>query len=95
MALPILDPSVSAVRGWTTTAETIRFATGIAGDAGGRYLGLAPDLTSANGEPPVELDWRAFCARYFPGRRRRYDLEAVVAYGAFRSSVDAQARLGP
>jgi hypothetical protein len=51
--------------------------------AGGRYLGLAHDLTSANGEPPVELDPRAFCARYFPGRRRRYDLEAVGAYGAF------------
>lgn len=65
------------------------------GAAGGRYLGLAPDLTSANGEPPVELDWRAFCARYFPGRRRRYDREAVVAYGAFRSSVDVQARLEP
>jgi hypothetical protein len=49
---------------------------------GGRYLELAPDLTSANGEPPVELDWRTFCARYFPGRRRQYDLEAMVAYGA-------------
>jgi hypothetical protein len=55
--------------------------------AGGRYLGLAPDLTSANGEPPVELDRRAFCARYFPGLRRRYDLEAVVAYGAFAAPL--------
>jgi len=63
--------------------------------ADGRYLELAPDLTSASGEPRVELDWRAFCARYFPGRRRRHDLEAVVACGAFRSSVDAQARREP
>jgi hypothetical protein len=36
---------------------------------GGRYLGLTPDLTSVHGEPPVELDWRAFCARYVPGGR--------------------------
>jgi hypothetical protein len=43
-------------------------------------------------ESPVELDWRAFCARYFPGRRRPARSRALVAYGAFRNSVDAQAR---
>lgn len=40
-------------------------------------------------------EWRAccrarlarLCARYFPGRRRRYDLEAVVAYGAFEAPL--------
>jgi hypothetical protein len=29
------------------------------------------------------LDWQGFCTRYFPGRRR-HDLEALVAYGAYR-----------
>ena len=40
-------------------------------------------------------DWRAFCARYFPGRRRRYDLEAVVAYGAFAAALMRKPRLEP
>jgi len=53
---------------------------------GGRYLGLAPDLTSPNGEPPVELDWRAFCARHFPGAVAG-TISKQVAYGVFRSSV--------
>ena len=50
------------------------------------YHRRAPTMTAANGQPPVELDWRAYCARYLPGRRPRHDLEAVVAYGAYRSS---------
>lgn len=29
------------------------------------------------------LDWQAFSAAYFPGRRR-HDLEALIAYGAYR-----------
>ena len=31
------------------------------------------------------LDWQAFSAAYFPGRRR-HDLEALTAYGAYRRS---------
>jgi len=34
-------------------------------------------------ETPEGLDWQAFSAAYFP-RRRRHDLEALVAYGAYR-----------
>lgn len=33
------------------------------------------------------LDWQGFLALYFPGRRR-HDLEALTAYGAYRSSPD-------
>ena len=41
---------------------------------------LAHDLPAAGiGE---KLDWDAFSARYFPGRRR-HDLDAVAAYGAY------------
>jgi hypothetical protein len=29
------------------------------------------------------LEWQSFSARYFPGRRR-HDLEALTAYGAYR-----------
>ena len=32
---------------------------------------------------PAGLNWSAFTAAYFPGQRR-HDLEAVVAYGAYR-----------
>jgi hypothetical protein len=31
------------------------------------------------------LDWQAFSAAYFP-ERRRHDLEALAAYGAYRRS---------
>ena len=45
----------------------------------------APDLPGAGvGE---KLDWDAFSARYFPGRRR-HDLDAVAAYGAYRQGRD-------
>ena len=30
------------------------------------------------------LEYRAYSARYFPGRRPRHDFQAVVAYGAYR-----------
>jgi hypothetical protein len=36
-------------------------------------------------EIPAGLDWQAFTAAYFPGRRR-HDLEALTAYGAYRRS---------
>jgi hypothetical protein len=55
--------------------------------------------TSANA--PAGLDWQAFSAAYFPGRRR-HDLEALTAYGAYRHShsgaalsSNARARSGP
>ena len=34
---------------------------------------------------PAGLDWQAFSAAYFP-ERRRHDLEALTAYGAYRRS---------
>jgi hypothetical protein len=34
-----------------------------------------------------KLEWDAFSARYFPGRRR-HDLDAVAAYGAYRQGRD-------
>ena len=47
----------------------------------------ADDLPAAGiGE---KLDWDAFSARYFPGRRR-HDLNAVAAYGAYRQGRDWQ-----
>ena len=48
---------------------------------------LAHDLPAAGiGE---KLDWDAFSALYFPGRRR-HDLDAVAAYGAYRQGDDWQ-----
>jgi hypothetical protein len=45
----------------------------------------APDLPASGiGE---KLDWDAFSARYFPGRRR-HDLDAVAAYGAYKQGRD-------
>ena len=40
---------------------------------------------------PAGLDWQAFSAAYFPGRRR-HDLEALTAYGAYRRSHEVDAR---
>jgi hypothetical protein len=34
-----------------------------------------------------ELAWDAFAARYFP-ERRRHDMEAITAYGAYREGRD-------
>ena len=39
--------------------------------------------TSAN--VSAGLDWQAFSAAYFPGRRR-HDLQAMTAYGTYRRS---------
>jgi hypothetical protein len=33
------------------------------------------------------LDWREFCAAYFPGRRR-HDMEALTAYAAYKRLPD-------
>ena len=44
--------------------------------------------TSARGSGG--LDWQAFTAAYFPGRRR-HDLEAVTGYAAYKRSRDAGA----
>ena len=44
----------------------------------------------ANGTELVPvLDWQAFCADHFPGGRR-HNLEAVVAYGAYRKSLEPE-----
>jgi hypothetical protein len=40
---------------------------------------------------PDRLDWQSFSAAYFPGRRR-HDLEALIAYGAYRRSHEVDAR---
>jgi hypothetical protein len=37
------------------------------------------------------LDWQSFSAAHFPGRRR-HDLEALTAYGAYRRSHEVDAR---
>jgi hypothetical protein len=46
---------------------------------------LAHDVPAA--EIGEKLDWDAFSARYFPGRRR-HDLDAVAAYGAYKQGRD-------
>lgn len=38
------------------------------------------------------LDWQAFSVDHFPGRDR-HDLEALVAYGAYRRSREPDAQL--
>jgi hypothetical protein len=37
------------------------------------------------------LDWQSFSSAYYPGRRR-HDLEALIAYGAYRRSHELDAR---
>lgn len=37
------------------------------------------------------LDWESFSSAHFPGRRR-HDLEALIAYGAYRRSHELDAR---
>ena len=43
---------------------------------------VAYAVTTSAGVPDG-LDWQSFSAAYFPGRRR-HDLEALTAYGAYR-----------
>ena len=42
-------------------------------------------VVASGADVPAGLDWQAFSAAYFPGRRR-HDLEALTAYGAYRRS---------
>ncbi len=42
-------------------------------------------VVTPGADAPAGLDWQAFSAAYFPGRRR-HDLEALTAYGAYRRS---------
>jgi hypothetical protein len=48
------------------------------------------DGPPAGARVPGGLDWQAFTAAYFPGRRR-HDLEALTAYSAYKRSRDAGA----
>ena len=48
---------------------------------------LAPNVPSSE-ELPGGLDGQVFAARFFPGRRR-HELEALAAYGAYRRSQSA------
>ena len=45
----------------------------------------AVSVVASSAPAPDGLDWQAFSAAYFPGRRR-HDLEALTAYGAYRRS---------
>jgi hypothetical protein len=54
---------------------------------GGPSVADTPELSdqeTRGGGLPVGLDWSAFSTRFFPGRRR-HDLEALRAYGAYRN----------
>jgi hypothetical protein len=42
-------------------------------------------VVASGEELPGGLDWQAFSARYFP-IRRRHELEALIAYGAYRDA---------
>ena len=42
-------------------------------------------------DAPGGLEWQSFSARRFPGRRR-HDLEALTAYGAYRRRSQPQPR---
>ena len=48
---------------------------------------VLPTVTSSV-QAPAGLDWLAFTAASFPGRRR-HDLEALTAYSAYKRSRDA------
>ena len=45
----------------------------------------AVSAVASSADAPDGLDWQTFSAAYFPGRRR-HDLEAITAYGAYRHS---------
>ncbi len=52
----------------------------------------APTLLAA--DIPERLDWAAFSARYFRGRRR-HNLEAISAYAAYTTDREWRTRGGP
>lgn len=43
----------------------------------------------SHGTTDEDLDWQQFRAAYFPGSGR-HDLEAIVAYGAYKRSLAAR-----
>ena len=45
----------------------------------------AESAVASSADGPDGLDWQTFSAARFPGRRR-HDLEALTAYGAYRRS---------
>jgi hypothetical protein len=45
-------------------------------------------------QPPAELDWMEFSARYF-SERRRHDLEALQAYGVYRKGRPTEVAAPP
>jgi hypothetical protein len=63
-------------------AETERRSSNVVEPTRPAADNVAPLVTSSAHEP-AGLDWQAFSAAYFPVRRR-HDLEALVAYGAYR-----------
>ncbi len=53
----------------------------------------AGSAVAGSADAPDGLDWETFSAAYFPGRRR-HDLEALTAYGAYRRSHAVDERSG-
>jgi CspA family cold shock protein len=67
-------------------------ALGIWEGEGGPSVAEPPELSdegTRRGGFPVGLDWSAFSARFFPGRRR-HDLEALKAYEAYRNLSESE-----
>jgi hypothetical protein len=50
-----------------------------------RELSQVAATAIGSSDVPDGLDWQAFSTAFFPGRRR-HDLEALTAYGAYRRS---------
>lgn len=55
------------------------------GFTGAGRLESAVSAVTSSAEAPDGLDWQTYSAAYFPARRR-HDLEALTAYGAYRRS---------
>jgi hypothetical protein len=49
----------------------------------------SPAPLGADPRADADLDWIAFRARYFPGRRPRHDFPAVVAYSATKQAGES------
>jgi hypothetical protein len=58
-----------------------------------RPAGEVASSVTSSAHASSGLDWQAFSAAYFPGRRR-HDLEALAAYGAHRRSHSGSAPVG-
>jgi hypothetical protein len=83
---------------WTAESQPLAPLTSTFSDQGATALAIwegeggpsvsdRPELSdqgTRRGGLPVGLDWSAFSTRFFPGRRR-HDLEALRAYGAYRN----------